>query len=187
LIRLSSKLWKNVQKGAQMPHASYFLGIFLERRKRSSGTSLQMSFATQLNQMEAEVEKTAWADVSLAELKAAAESGDLGAQCALGKKIKQEDAAAAVRWFRAAAEQGHAEAQDELGECFYTGRGVDEDDVEAVRWYRKAAERTRRCAVRTWSLFQTRLRRRSGFCGGGELVPPGGGNKVISLLVKNTE
>jgi hypothetical protein len=41
---------------------------------------------------------------------------------------------------RRAAEQGHAEAQSQLGWCYYSGQGVPQDYVEAVKWYRKAAE-----------------------------------------------
>jgi TPR repeat protein len=85
-------------------------------------------------------EKTRWDDASLAEFNLAAESGDVGAQCALGKKMKKEDPAGAVRWFRAAAEQGHAEAQSELGWCFHYGFGVDQDAAEAASWYRKSAK-----------------------------------------------
>jgi TPR repeat protein len=46
----------------------------------------------------------------------------------------------AVRWYRKAAEQGHATAQYNLGWCYENGRGVEKDAREAVRWYRKAAE-----------------------------------------------
>ena len=42
--------------------------------------------------------------------------------------------------WRIAAEQDHAEAQNEIGQCYYLGRGVDESKIEAVKWYRKAAE-----------------------------------------------
>ena len=52
----------------------------------------------------------------------------------------KEDAAEAVKWYQMAAEQGHAEAQNNLGMSYRTGSGVEEDDVEAVRWIRKAAE-----------------------------------------------
>ena len=39
-----------------------------------------------------------------------------------------------------AAEQGHAEAQFNLGVCYETGDGVAKNSKEAVKWYRKAAE-----------------------------------------------
>ena len=51
-----------------------------------------------------------------------------------------EDDAEAVRWYRLAAEQGHAAAQFTLGNMYDEGEGVPEDDAEAVRWYRLAAE-----------------------------------------------
>ena len=41
---------------------------------------------------------------------------------------------------RARAEQGDAEAQNNLGGMYDEGRGVPQDDAEAVRWYRLAAE-----------------------------------------------
>ena len=41
---------------------------------------------------------------------------------------------------RARAEQGHAEAQYNVGFRYSTGEGVPQDDAEAVRWYRLAAE-----------------------------------------------
>ena len=39
-----------------------------------------------------------------------------------------------------AAERGNAQAQNNLGLMYETGRGVRQDDAEAVRWYRQAAE-----------------------------------------------
>ena len=48
---------------------------------------------------------------------------------------------AGVRWYRKAAEQGYAAAQNELGGMYEQGRGgLAQDEAEAVRWYRKAAE-----------------------------------------------
>ena len=38
------------------------------------------------------------------------------------------------------AEQGNAEAQCALGNCYMQGKGVTKDPAEAVRWYRKAAD-----------------------------------------------
>ena len=55
-----------------------------------------------------------------------------------------EDDAAAVRWYRKAAEQGNASAQNNLGWMLDNGAGVPEDDAAAVRWYRKA-RRAGRC------------------------------------------
>ncbi|MGR5554634.1 tetratricopeptide repeat protein, partial [Vibrio alfacsensis] len=46
----------------------------------------------------------------------------------------------AVKWYRKAAEQGHASAQCNLGVMYAKGDGVLENDKEAVKWYRKAAE-----------------------------------------------
>lgn len=45
-----------------------------------------------------------------------------------------------VKWFRKAAEQGHADALYELGKCYDNGRDVAKDDAEAAEWFHKAAE-----------------------------------------------
>ena len=41
---------------------------------------------------------------------------------------------------RQQAEQGAANAQNDLGVMYYNGEGVPQDYVEAVRWYRLAAD-----------------------------------------------
>ena len=46
----------------------------------------------------------------------------------------------AARLYRIAAEQGHADAQNNLGYCNEKQLGVAKDLTEAVKWYRKAAE-----------------------------------------------
>jgi TPR repeat protein len=51
-----------------------------------------------------------------------------------------QDAAEAARWYRKAAQQGHAEAQKILGDMYANGHGVARDAAEAARWYRKAAQ-----------------------------------------------
>ena len=45
-----------------------------------------------------------------------------------------------MKWYRKAAEQGHANAQCNLGYCYKYGEGVETNKAEAVKWYRKAAE-----------------------------------------------
>ena len=46
----------------------------------------------------------------------------------------------AVKWYRKAADQGHAGAQKSLGYCYHMGKGVTQSYSEAVKWYRKAAD-----------------------------------------------
>ena len=51
-----------------------------------------------------------------------------------------QDHAEAVRWYRKAADQGYAVAQNNLGVMYGSGLGVRQDHAEAARWYRKAAD-----------------------------------------------
>jgi TPR repeat protein len=41
----------------------------------------------------------------------------------------------AVKWFRLAAEQGDAEAQNNLGTMYHNGEGVLQDNKKAHMWY----------------------------------------------------
>ncbi len=50
-----------------------------------------------------------------------------------------QDYVAAAWWFRAAAEQGNAEAQYNLGLMYLEGLGVTQDNAEAYAWIRTAA------------------------------------------------
>ena len=52
----------------------------------------------------------------------------------------EQDCSEATKWYRLAAEQGLAEAQYNLGHCYYNGIGVEQDYSEAAKWYRLAAE-----------------------------------------------
>jgi TPR repeat protein len=63
-----------------------------------------------------------------------------GADAAAGRGVPQSDAEA-VKWFRIAADQGYAPAENDLGFLYAEGRGVTRDDAEAVKWYRRAADR----------------------------------------------
>ena len=51
-----------------------------------------------------------------------------------------QDNAAAVSWFRKAADQGADRAQHNLGFMYNNGLGVPQDNAAAVSWYRKAAD-----------------------------------------------
>ena len=51
-----------------------------------------------------------------------------------------KDDAVVEKWYRKAAEQVFAEAQNNLGLMCALGRGVPQDYAKAVKWFRKAAE-----------------------------------------------
>jgi TPR repeat protein len=79
--------------------------------------------------------------VSLGRLKALGFDPSPAACFEKGKRhYDTKEYAEAVEFFRIAAHQGHTDAQHCLGNCYYTGKGVDKDPAEAVKWYRKAAE-----------------------------------------------
>ena len=50
-----------------------------------------------------------------------------------------KDEVEAVKWYRKAADQGHAAAQFNLGGMYAEGRGVPKDDVEAYAWFNISA------------------------------------------------
>lgn len=50
------------------------------------------------------------------------------------------DYAAALKEWRPLAEQGHGDAQNNLGILYDAGQGVGQDHATAVRWFRRAAE-----------------------------------------------
>jgi TPR repeat protein len=53
--------------------------------------------------------------------------------------VTQDDGLAGM-WFRKAADNGHAGAQNALGVLYHFGHGVKRDDKQAAHWYRRAAE-----------------------------------------------
>ena len=74
-----------------------------------------------------------------------AEDGGASAQSNLGVMYENgtgvaQDSAAAVSWYRKAADQGLADAQFNLGRMYELGTGVAQDSAAAVSWYRKAAD-----------------------------------------------
>ena len=56
-----------------------------------------------------------------------------------GRGVAQSYEEASV-WYRKAAEQGHADAQLNLGYNLANGLGVTQSDTEAARWYKMAAD-----------------------------------------------
>ena len=73
-------------------------------------------------------------------------AGDPQSQFEMGERFFQglgvdQDYAAAVAWFQAAAVQGHARAQSNLAMMCFLGRGVSPDPAEAYKWAHLAALR----------------------------------------------
>lgn len=84
------------------------------------------------------------ADPAFDRLQAEAASGSADARFRLGRAFERgegtaRDEAAAVRWYRAAAEQGDLRAQYNLALCLLEARGTARDSVEGERWLARAA------------------------------------------------
>lgn len=56
------------------------------------------------------------------------------------KSEKSKDYSQAAKWYRKAAEQGHSDAQANLGVYYGLGLGVTKDYQEAFKWYKLSAE-----------------------------------------------
>jgi len=88
------------------------------------------------------------------ELRSAAEKGDPIAQYCLGNRYyagwhkDPARAAEAEKWYRLAAAQGNAQAEERLGQLYYAGHGESQDFAAAAAWFRKAAEHGNRVAQR---------------------------------------
>lgn len=84
-------------------------------------------------------------------LRKAAVEGDVSAQFSIGQTYlhgddlasglpQQERLFVAARWFRRAAEKGHAESQFRLATLYELGQGVYKDADQAQIWYQRAAK-----------------------------------------------
>ena len=83
---------------------------------------------------------------ALSEWQPLARAGDAEAQYRIarlysrGEGVPERDDATALKWYRAAAEQGHLRAENDLGVVLELGRGLEPDLPGAAAWYRRAAE-----------------------------------------------
>ena len=66
---------------------------------------------------------------------------DIGIQYLYHGDNSDRDDGLARNWLQKAADKDDAEAQFELGQCYFEGWGVGPDREEAVRWYRVAADK----------------------------------------------
>lgn len=83
---------------------------------------------------------SAHAEETTEELTAKAEQGDAVAQYNLYLRIKPQSVDK-TKWLLKAGEQGHKQAQFELGQCYWHGTFVEKNGAEACKWFVKAAER----------------------------------------------
>lgn len=73
-------------------------------------------------------------------LRRLADRGDADAQCALGALYAENrHFPEAAKWFRLAAEQGHAGGQNRLAGLYATGSGLEFDPQAAAYWFYQAA------------------------------------------------
>ena len=62
-----------------------------------------------------------------------------------------------MKWYRKAAEQGHAEAQYRLGAMYREGVGVQQDYVHAHKWYHLAARLGSEQAAKSRGIIATQM------------------------------
>ena len=60
---------------------------------------------------------------------------------------EQSDGAEAFRWYKLAAEHGHAQSMKRIGDMYAQGHGVSQDYVAAAGWYRRAVDHKSLAAV----------------------------------------
>jgi hypothetical protein len=68
-----------------------------------------------------------------------------------------QDYAEAVKWYRKAAEQGHAHAQNNLGAMYHKGQGVHQDYIQAYMWYNLSAAQVGRLAAKNRDLVAAKM------------------------------
>lgn len=125
-----------------------------ELRQKENEKALQAYYASQTNSRwrafaeyrkateqavkDAEANLTAKPLASVPPSAPGAEQYERGSNYANGRGVPQ-DYQEAVKWYRQAAELGHASAQHYLGFHYFVGRGVAKDYVEAYKWLALAA------------------------------------------------
>lgn len=72
------------------------------------------------------------------------------------KKCEKNYREKAFKWYAKAAKQGNANAQYELGNCYYNGKGVSQNYTQAIIWYTFAAEQGHTDAKKALERHNTR-------------------------------
>ena len=114
------------------------LGLFMMGRLAAEGLDITAEAAKEMKRpyLEAAVRE---GFVTLAEQGGRQWMMCLGYACQGGAGVTR-DPAAAVQWYRKAAEAGDGAGMGRLGGCYYSGIGIARDVGEAAKWFRMAAE-----------------------------------------------
>lgn len=67
------------------------------------------------------------------------------------------NAAEGIAWYKKAAAAGHTVAQNNLGDAYWQGRGIEKDFVEAYKWFELSAERGQENAIRNRTDLQKQI------------------------------
>ena len=110
----------------------------LADKLEASGITTPAKIAKYLDGISAHLRKYAQAVWNTMAASGYVESGSADWDAIYGALDKIEPEA--FKWFGKAAEQGHAEAQYNLGVCYRAGQGIERDFEHAANWFRKAAE-----------------------------------------------
>ncbi len=121
---------KSGQRGYPLAHL--YLGIMY----KNSGYSVVKDDAKSQSYFKKVSESTAW-------FKERMETADPELQYFLGQFYEwvEKDEKQYVAYYQKAVAQGHAAANNRLGECYRYGKGVTKDAKQAVEHYQKAAEK----------------------------------------------
>lgn len=68
-----------------------------------------------------------------------------------------QDYAQAVKWYRLAAEQGYAEAQNNLGGMYYAGKSVPQDFSSAHMWFNVSGANGHQSASKQRDLIASKM------------------------------
>lgn len=124
---------------------AYMYGMGVE--KNTSKSVVWYKKATKLGSSEAPRKladyyaTSSWPKNFVKYYKLAAERGDVIAQVKLADLYMADDfhtTKSAAKWYLRAAENGHAEAQSNIGWMYIHGKGVKRDREEGIKWYKRA-------------------------------------------------
>ena len=131
--------WYRKAAEQNLAEAQYNLGVCYERRRRGEGSGGSGEMVSQSRRAES--------------CRGSIQFGRLLLQ---GEGVAK-DQVEAVKWYRKAAEQNYAEAQYNLGVCYYNGEGVAKDWVEAYKWLLLAARQGDEDAKKNMTELESKL------------------------------